>query len=317
MIFLTIVFLQIQCTSAKLENVCDGNSEAFAKTIAIKALIGDSSNQCLNAGGVNAVRGNAGGIEDSLGYTIGGKIIGLTGEGLKLEINSSDEFSVPLGSSEYRSNKKYQAGFLYDVSITTQPQGNICFLENESGELNSNSVTNVNINCIPECTTCLIYVTQNVYPGNFGKASSYDPFCNSDPNYPGSGYFKAMLVDNQSRRASISPNLGDGQIDWVMKPNKAYNRDLTTVIGTTDANGFLQVMTETPSLSATDHWTGFDPNYVNWMTSQTHNCNNWTSNSAGNFAITGNGYTLSTISFLAFSASRNCSTSAKIVCVGQ
>ncbi len=73
-----------------------------------------------------------------------------------------------------------------------------------------------------------------------GGIAGADGICNSDPAKPAnSGSYKAMLASGTIRRASVTPNSGDGQIDWVFRPNQAYVRLNGTLIMTTNSSGLF------------------------------------------------------------------------------
>ncbi|TGM34007.1 DUF1554 domain-containing protein [Leptospira biflexa] len=298
-ILFSILSIFSNCEKIDLVNPCDPNSESYIQSWALKITIGDTSLHCLPG--------------NSSQLTIGGKVAGLTGNGLKINLNGIVEISIPAGSSDFSFPLKVQTGFNYEINFKSQAQGNICLLENASGTIGLNSVTDILINCYPECTNCLIFVTQNSYPANVGKLSNFDTFCKLDPNYPGTGIFKAMVVDKLTRIASISDNSGDGQIDWVMRPNQTYYRNISTVIGTTNANGLLTTMTQTPTTSATVHWTGLS---VFWTTQTDPPCGNWSSNNVSMFGTTGNGFTLAPTSFISNSF-QSCSLTGRLTCVQQ
>ncbi|EPG83131.1 endostatin-like outer membrane lipoprotein, LenD-like [Leptospira santarosai] len=88
--------------------------------------------------------------------------------------------------------------------------------------------------------------------------------------------FKAMVVDGINRRASVTANQGDGQIDWVLKPNTEYRRILSTwdsLVGVTNSTGLF-----TFPLNSTWHpvagyniWTGLNSDW----TGAPENCGMW------------------------------------------
>lgn len=125
--------------------------------------------------------------------------------------------------------------------------------------------------------------------GTFGATNSdgngipeADNFCDTDANHPapGTGTYRALIVDGVNRIASVSPNAGDGQANWVLAANQNYVRsDGTTPIFTTNANRIFVFGTLTNSTGTTGdrYWTGLNNN---WVTSPQH-CTNWTTNLGG------------------------------------
>uniref|UniRef100_UPI000773509F endostatin-like outer membrane lipoprotein, LenD-like n=1 Tax=Leptospira santarosai TaxID=28183 RepID=UPI000773509F len=91
--------------------------------------------------------------------------------------------------------------------------------------------------------------------------------------------FKAMLVDESRRRASVTANQGDGQTNWVFKPNTQYRRATDgQLIATTDSKGlipFPMVNSFTSNPHNNNIWTGLNSD---WTTvPQGSRCNDWTS----------------------------------------
>ena len=129
---------------------------------------------------------------------------------------------------------------------------------------------------------CRVFVTQNTTNGLIGGISGADTLCQTDPNYPGTGVFKAMIVDGTNRRACSSEGCGTSgpaeNIDWVLYPSTEYRRmDQLTIIGTTNAAGVFSPPLENSFDSNTQSvWTGLT---FAWR-SLGDNCDNWTSAAA-------------------------------------
>ncbi|WP_232373939.1 DUF1554 domain-containing protein [Leptospira chreensis] len=287
-----------------MKNICDTNSESFSKTMAAKSILGDESAHC-------AVSAKSG--ED--GFRIGGKVSGLTGNGLRLILNKEIQLSLPAGSSEFSFPDRIPVGSDYEVNFATQAQGNFCELVNPIGKIADKDVKEIEIHCYASCNNCIIFITQNAYPANIGKASNFDSRCQSDPNYPGTGRFKAMVVDGESRRASLTANSGEKQIDWVFKTNQNYVRDNGTGIESSNANGLFTSGISTPITTlSSDHWTGLNPD---WTTNSNGTCKKWTTNSATEFGIVGDAYTQDIVTLTAGRGLQLCSVGHELVCVEQ
>lgn len=121
---------------------------------------------------------------------------------------------------------------------------------------------------------------------NFGGIAQADAYCNLDSNKPekllslGADY-KAMLVGD-TRRASVSPNAGDGQIDWVLQPLQEYKRADETVIGTTNSAGLFTFPLQNFFDGNYTIWTGLDQTWRNQIVNGKQiNCLNWTSSNTG------------------------------------
>ncbi|EOQ97595.1 PF07588 family protein [Leptospira wolbachii serovar Codice str. CDC] len=311
MIHLYFVFLfstgfLTNCSSTPLENVCDVSSESFSKTILAKLILGDTSHNCVSMN-----------ISISISFTVGGKISGLTGSGLTLILNQKETLAIPPGSREFTFPIQIPIGSNYEVNFATQAEGNFCELKNATGKVTNRNIQDIEINCMASCIKCIIFITQNGYPANIGKASNFDSSCQSDPNYPGSGNFKAMVVDGISRRASITPNMGDGQIDWVFKANQAYIRPTGIPIETSNANGLFTTTISTPiTTTSSDHWTGLESDWTTFYNG-TRACLKWTTNSSSELGVVGDAYTQDILTLTAGKGLQQCSINRELVCVEQ
>ncbi|MCZ8155854.1 MAG: DUF1554 domain-containing protein, partial [Leptospira sp.] len=126
-------------------------------------------------------------------------------------------------------------GRVYYYKVTAKTQ----FLEGEPS---------LEVSGLPFSNNRRIFVTGSSYSiPTIGSIAGADTVCMNDSAKPTqSTVFKALLVDETGcsgspcRRASITPNAGDGQIDWVFKPNTSYYRsDGTTLIMTTNGNAIF------------------------------------------------------------------------------
>ncbi|TGL87160.1 DUF1554 domain-containing protein [Leptospira congkakensis] len=305
---ITILFLSLglftNCDPSQMDNSCDLSSESFSKTMVVKSILGDKSSHCLSNANTNHTN-----------FSVGGKISGLTGAGLILILNQDTSLNVPPGSTEFSFPNRISIGSPYEVNFSNQPQGNFCELVNPNGKIFNKDITEIEINCFAACTNCKIFVTQNSYPANVGKASNFDSFCQSDPNYPGTGKFKAMVVDGESRRASFTPNSGEKKIDWVFKANQAYIQDNGSNIESSNNNGLFTTGISIPITNITsDHWTGLN---TDWTTNTNATCKKWITNSGSETGISGDAYTNDVVTLTAGRGPQPCSTIHELVCVEQ
>jgi len=81
-------------------------------------------------------------------YTIGGTITGLTGNGLVLQDNGSNSFSIS-ANGNFTFNNAVASGGSYNVTILTQPSdpANTCVLTNGNGTVTSAKITSVLVTC--------------------------------------------------------------------------------------------------------------------------------------------------------------------------
>jgi len=135
------------------------------------------------------------------------------------------------------------------------------------------------------------FVTASAFDGNLiavtGKANGVlaaDALCMKDAQYPGTGTYKALIVDGTTRIASLSPNAGDGQVDWVLKPNAIYYQsDGRTPVMTTGGNGlfvFGTLKNPFDPNGADTYWTGLSPDWTTFPPTNgaNQNCLGWSYN---------------------------------------
>lgn len=80
-------------------------------------------------------------------YTVGGTVTGLTGTGLILRNNGSNDLAIS-NSGNFTFTNPLAAGSAYDVTIAAQPTQQSCNVSNGKGTANSN-ITTVTVSCFP------------------------------------------------------------------------------------------------------------------------------------------------------------------------
>ena len=79
--------------------------------------------------------------------TIGGSVIGLVGSGLVLQNNGGDDLPI-VGDGPFTFVTPLTPSFdSYDVTVFTQPEGQFCSVQNGSGQVPADAVTNVAVAC--------------------------------------------------------------------------------------------------------------------------------------------------------------------------
>ncbi|HAK60825.1 MAG TPA: hypothetical protein DCO77_10650 [Nitrospiraceae bacterium] len=154
-------------------------------------------------------------------------------------------------------------------------------------------------------------LTSHLLLGYLNSIDGADAFCsNTDFGNPGTGMYKAMVVDGVNRIASVTADAGDGQVDWVLKPDTSYFRlDGVTLIGTTNAQGLLNFpLTNSVSTGGT-FWSGLSDDW----TTNANTCTGWMDGTAGVQGATGSG-SATTISFLQ-GGIQNCDVLTTLLCV--
>ena len=84
-------------------------------------------------------------------YTIGGKITGLTADGLVLA-DGSQTVSPASGATSFAFPTAVVSGTNYSVTITTQPTDEICTISSGTGTVSSSNVTSVQVACLATFT---------------------------------------------------------------------------------------------------------------------------------------------------------------------
>ncbi|TGK87680.1 DUF1554 domain-containing protein [Leptospira noumeaensis] len=174
----------------------------------------------------------------------------------------------------------------------------------------------------PSMATLKTFITGATYSiPTIGSVAGADSICNSDGGKPSGGStYKALLVDESGcsslpcRRASITANVGDGQIDWVLKPNTNYVRaDGVTPIMTTNANGLFIFGTLTNSWT-TAAVTGISGMAGTWNTFSNSSCSNYSNGATG--TVTTTQYNQTGSGSLS-SAGLSCTNSYSLLCIEQ
>ncbi len=79
-------------------------------------------------------------------YTVGGNVSGLSGSGLKLQLNGANDLAIAADGAFTFANA-LPSGSSYAVTVGTQPSGQTCTVANGSGTIGSANVTTVAVTC--------------------------------------------------------------------------------------------------------------------------------------------------------------------------
>ncbi len=85
-------------------------------------------------------------------FTISGTVSGLTAAGLVLQNNGGNDTSVAANATSFTFSTPVNSGASYSVSVSTQPTGETCTVNNGTGTATDN-VTGVQVTCTPSTTT--------------------------------------------------------------------------------------------------------------------------------------------------------------------
>ncbi len=82
----------------------------------------------------------------ALTYSVGGTVSGLTGAGLELENMGGD--TLPIATDgPFTFATELEVGFSYVVTVSTQPSGQTCVVNNGSGIISTANITDVAVTC--------------------------------------------------------------------------------------------------------------------------------------------------------------------------
>lgn len=305
--FLSISLILISlnyCNPNYSSNVCDPNSDSFSNLHILKILSKDISPVCSSANYISKI----------VLFNVSGQVSGLTSPGLKLSLNNINFLEIDANAREFSFENVLQTESSFNVKIENHPSGFTCNVLGGSGTIINSNINSIEITCAISCNPCHLFLTNSGYSPNPGSAKNFDSSCASDSNYPGTGSYKAMVVDGVSRQASFTANAGDNQIDWVFAPNRTYNQ-IGGTIGTTNSVGLFITTLTNPFSTNSKYWTGLN---ADWTTNASNTCNLWSSNSGSFTGIMGQGNSTSIASITSGWPAEACNLSnQQLICVEQ
>ncbi|MCW7469764.1 DUF1554 domain-containing protein [Leptospira kanakyensis] len=327
---LSYIFL-FSCNGNSANNVCDSKSKSYAETSVLLGMIGEKKHPCypgfqiltnpgLNVSAKNGIISEAGGNA-------------LQGSALSFALSLGMEPKEPVSVQVIISNPSY-ATVIPTSFVWTKSDWSI--IKNISVSAVNDTIINGNrnfsIRLVPTSDDSsmrlqdqiismeildndkVIFTTTTSYTGALGGFTGADAICQADVKCPVGKVCKAMLVDNtsDSRVASNTPNLGDGQIAWVLKPFATYarNDDTSTVIGTTNANSLFTFPIVAIRPTSTTAWTGLA---ADWTSAVGLHCGEWALTSGNGNA----GDTFATSSNAIRLNSFTCNSNLPFYCVEQ
>ncbi|WP_244279610.1 DUF1554 domain-containing protein [Leptospira brenneri] len=122
-----------------------------------------------------------------------------------------------------------------------------------------------------------LFLSSGTYQGGgFGGVAGADAICNSDPLCPHGSTCKAMILNGTTRIASVTANLGDGQVNWVLHPNAHYYlTGGSTLISNTNNTSLLQIPFSN-AIHSTNYGAWFGGT-AGWVYDTNTSCFTWTS----------------------------------------
>jgi len=288
---LTLIFLFSGCERIEMNNPCDPNSKAYQDTTLLIAISGGNTPFC-NSKSTNSISITA----PLLGYTIkNGATDTFT---VKLSTQPTDTVTIPVtvSNTSQASVSPSSLSFTTTNWNTTQTV-TVTGIDDLSYGISGSFIVNLGPSVSSDSSASgltqsstlsnrdhrkLIFQTNTLSNGNMGGIVGADSICNSDSTKPANtGIYKAMIGTAGIRVASITGNLGDGQIDWVLLPNQLYTRPDGTEIMTTNSVSIFVFgnLTNSIGINATAIWTGIS---ANWTIA--NGCGaNWNDGSGGPF----------------------------------
>ena len=123
---------------------------APGSTYLVTVLTQPSGETCSVAGGNGTANANVASVSvtcSATTYTIGGSVSGLSGTGLVLQDNNSDNLTIT-GNGSFTFLTQLAAGSTYSVTVLTQPSNpaQTCTVSNGNGTVDA-AVTNVSVTC--------------------------------------------------------------------------------------------------------------------------------------------------------------------------
>lgn len=117
-----------------------------------------SGQNCVVRNPAGTIRGaDVGNVEVSCAadsFSIGGRVTGLAGSGLVVQLNGGDDLSI-VGSGTFAFETALHSGASYQVSVRRQPTNpsQVCTVGNGAGTVANGNVTNIAIDCVSSSFT--------------------------------------------------------------------------------------------------------------------------------------------------------------------
>jgi N-acetylneuraminic acid mutarotase len=122
-----------------------------AYSVTVQTQPTNPSQTCVVTNGSGTLGGNVASVTVTCTtntYSVGGSVSGLTGAGLSLRNNASDNLAVATNGA-FAFNTPVASGASYAVTIGSQPAGETCSVSNGSGAVSSTAITSVSVACVP------------------------------------------------------------------------------------------------------------------------------------------------------------------------
>ncbi|MCW7505144.1 DUF1554 domain-containing protein [Leptospira paudalimensis] len=325
-----LIFSLLSCENETFNNACDTKSKSYFETSILAASLGDKRHPCYPDFT----------IVNQPGLNVSSQFITLSEAGGNASVGTSSTVQMYLGS-EPKENVIVQV-IISNGSYVTPSQTFFTFTKSNwsvfqnltltaMNDTNINDTRTVSVRLVPSSTDSsfrleeriiqvevsdndkIIFLTSVGQTGAMGGIIGVDNLCQSQVNCPVGKICKALVGDsfNSLRRASVTASVGDGQVDWVLKPFASYYRlNRTDLIGTTtSASLFTFNLSFSISGSSSTIWTGLNPDWTN----NSNSCSGWTLTSGNGYGGDSGSSTSTSLGFNTF----GCSSSLLFYCVEQ
>ncbi|TGL44778.1 DUF1554 domain-containing protein [Leptospira perdikensis] len=329
--YLFIVLVFVSCNKDSLNNACDISSDSYLKSVFLFNLVGESKSYCSTgmvdlSPSIIVVNARQGSVSEGGGsLTIGSStIFNVT---LKEIPGAKVDIQLSISHPSYATVSPSELSF--DSTNWSKPQ-NIQVTGINDSVANGNRPFRVTLVPTSEDSSLdlnpreiqmqisdnekRLFLSASTYQGGgFGGVSGADAICASDIQCPPGSICKAMILNGTTRVASATANLGDGQIDWVLKPNAHYYlSDGVTLVSNTNGTSLFQ-FPFTTAVDSVNYGTWFG-GVAGWIYDTNTSCFTWTA-----VVNTESGYILRTqqTSNLFLGATYACNNLLKLLCVEQ
>jgi len=164
-----------------------------------------NENGMINASNVDNISVECTSIQNR---NIGGEVSGLTGT-LEIQNNVNDTLLINSNGS-YVFDEKLGLGELYNVEVSQNPGGQICSVDNGSGETGLTDIVDIDILCSSNTTSVTLSGSFTVAPFSQVDSDINNPF--APPNIGNSSFANAQSISNFSSVQGFSTKTATGRV---------------------------------------------------------------------------------------------------------
>ncbi|TGK82420.1 DUF1554 domain-containing protein [Leptospira noumeaensis] len=323
-LFVPLLLFVFYCNEQTLNNTCDINSDSYLESTILFNLLGEGRNNCSTGTieffpTVIALSSKKGVINEGSGSPLRFSVTLKEKPEAKVEIElivsnpsyaivsptalsfDSTNWSTPQNIQVTDINDSLLNG-IRDFRVILTPKSEDSKLDLNPAEIQMQILDNEK----------RMFLSAGSYRGGeFGGVSGADAICSTDSLCPPGSSCKAMILNGNTRIASLTANVGDGQVDWVLKPNAHYYlTDGTTLISYTNNTSLFQIPFSNP-IDSVNYGTWFGGN-ADWVFVTSTSCFTWSA-----IVNTESGFILRTqqVNNLFFGATYGCGNQLKLLCV--